>query len=77
MIIFVRLASWNEPTRLGSLQKRARRRGSARLVRGSRAEPSRSELEPAREPRANFPALHKLWAHDKLLVDKKLIVDKK
>jgi hypothetical protein len=39
--------SWNEPARLGSFEARE----------PLRAEPSRSELEPAREPRAYFPAL--------------------
>jgi hypothetical protein len=65
LIIFARLASRNEPARLGSLQKRARKRGSARLVRGSRAAPSRAE--PAREPRANFPALHRTMVKPNVL----------
>ena len=50
-----RLASLNEPARLGSLFLRAKKSGSARL--GSfearellRAEPSRSEPEPSYEP---------------------------
>jgi hypothetical protein len=44
-------------SQLGSARCKNELEEEARLVRGSRAEPSRSELEPAREPRANFPAL--------------------
>jgi hypothetical protein len=44
-------------SRLGSLHQRAQKIGSARLARGSGAEQSCSELEPAREPRAYFLAL--------------------
>ena len=44
------LASRSEPARLGSLFWRARKLGSARLVLGSRAAPSRSEPEPSFKP---------------------------
>jgi hypothetical protein len=43
-----------EEARLGSFEARE----------PLRAEPSRTELEPAREPRANFPALLQRFVYD-------------
>jgi hypothetical protein len=52
LVIFARLASWNKPARLAAKTSSKKGLGSARSRLASR-----SELEPAREPRANFPAL--------------------
>jgi hypothetical protein len=50
------LASQNKPSQLDSVDKQARKPGSARSMLASRSELSRPELESAREPRAFFPA---------------------
>jgi hypothetical protein len=62
------LASRNEPARLATGTSPKNGLGSARSRLASRSEPSRSELETAREPRAYFLALHPTTPYELLLV---------
>jgi hypothetical protein len=57
--------SWLGSARCKNELEEEARLGSFEAREPSRAEPSRSELEPAREPRANFPALVYLEWSDK------------
>jgi hypothetical protein len=57
LIIFARLASWLGSARCKNELEEEARLGSFEAHEPLRAEPSRTELEPAREPRANFQAL--------------------